>query len=175
MSATGRQRVALRRLTVGVVSRLWWLPLTATGLLTDRGSRGRWFFSPGIVVLTALASTAGKLVIRRPRPGAHSRVAPIGRSSAASFPSTHSACAFAIAAWMQRSRQCVWLHLLAAGLGYSRVRGRVHYPSDVVAGGVLGYAIGRWVDWIWSVLVEAIELLRYGSSRTAVLARGDAE
>lgn len=174
MSATAKQRVTLRRLSLGVVSRLWWLPLTATGLLADRGSRRRWFFVPGIVLLTATASTAGKLVIRRPRPGAHSRIAPIGRLSAASFPSTHSACAFAIAGWMRCSRQRVWLHLLAASLGYSRVSGRVHYPSDVVAGGILGYAIGRCVDWIWSVFVDAIELLRYGSSRAdraEVLAR----
>jgi len=155
--------MSLRGLSLGVASRLWWLPLTAAGLVADRGSRRHWLFAPGIVLLTATVSTTGKLVIRRPRPGAHLRAAPIGRLGAASFPSTHSACAFAIAAWMRRSRQRVWLHLLAATLGYSRVHGRVHHPSDVVAGGILGYAIGRCVDWISSVLVDAIELLRYGS------------
>lgn len=162
MSVIGKHRRPLRRLSLGVASRMWWLPLTATGLLADRGSRRRWSFAPAIVALSGLASTTGKLLIRRPRPGAHSRV-PIGRLRAASFPSTHAACAFAIAGWMRHSHRRAWLHFIAVILGYSRVRGRVHHPSDVVAGGILGYAIGRCADWIWSVLADTIERQRYGN------------
>jgi hypothetical protein len=51
----------------------------------------------------------------------------------------------------------------ARGRESSRVRGRAYHPSDVVAGGILGCAIGRGVDWIWSVLVDAIMFRRHTS------------
>ena len=146
-----------RRVSVDIASRLWWLPLTATGLLRDRGSRGRWLCVPGLVALTAVISTTGKLTIRRPRPSVGYGSPPIGRLGlASSFPSTHAACTFAIAGWMWRSHRRTWLHLLAVTVGYSRVRSRAHHLSDVLAGGALGYAIGRCVDWIWWVLMGAV-------------------
>jgi membrane-associated phospholipid phosphatase len=149
------------RVGVGVVSRLWWLPLTATGLLGDRGSRGRWFCVPGLVALTAAVSTTGKSMIRRPRPSIGYGAPPIGRLGvASSFPSTHAACGFVIAGWMRRSRRRKWLHLLAAAVGYTRVSRRAHYPSDVLAGGALGYAIGRCADWTWGRLTGAVRGLR---------------
>jgi membrane-associated phospholipid phosphatase len=149
--------VNARRVSVDIASRLWWLPLTATGLLRDRGSRGRWLCVPGLVALTAVISTTGKLTIRRPRPSVGYGSPPIGRLGlASSFPSTHAACTFAIAGWMWRSHRRTWLHLLAVTVGYSRVRSRAHHLSDVLAGGALGYAIGRCVDWIWWVLMGAV-------------------
>jgi membrane-associated phospholipid phosphatase len=33
--------------------------------------------------------------------------------------------------------------LLAAALGLSRIRAGLHYPSDVAAGALLGYVVGR--------------------------------
>jgi membrane-associated phospholipid phosphatase len=123
----------------------------AAGVLTDRGSRGRWLCAPGPLALAACVSTTGKLAIRRPRP----RREPIGRLGlASSFPSTHAACAFAIAGWMRRSRHRGWLHLLAATVGYARVRRRAHHLGDVLAGGALGYAIGGCADWSWSLLAS---------------------
>lgn len=106
----------------------------------------RWFLTPGVVVLAALASWIGKLAIRRPRPGSSYRVAPWGRLDAAGFPSTHATCAFAAAAWLRASPQGSWLHLLAVLIGYSRVRCRAHHPADVAAGAILGYGIAWQVD-----------------------------
>lgn len=144
------------RVSVGIASRLWWwLPLTVTGLLKDRGSRGHWLCVPGLVVLTACISTTGKLTIRRPRPRLGNGAPQIGRFGlASSFPSTHAACTFAIAGWMWRSRQRNRLHLLAATVGYARVRSRAHYCSDVLAGGILGYAIGRSADLTYTALMR---------------------
>jgi membrane-associated phospholipid phosphatase len=136
-------------------SPLWWLPLTAAGVLIDRGSRARWLCAPGLLALAASVSTTGKLATRRPRPGRGlgRGSPPIGRlGMASSFPSTHAACAFAIAGWMRRSRHRSWLHLLAAAVGYMRVRRRAHHLGDVLAGGALGYAIGGGADWSWSSL-----------------------
>jgi PAP2 superfamily len=133
----------------------------AAGLLGDRGSRGRWLCIPWLVALTAVVSTAGKLMIRQPRPNVGRSTPPIGRLGIASgFPSTHAACGFAIAGWMSRSRRRNWLHLLAMTVGYARVRRHAHYPSDVLAGGTLGYAIGRCADWAWEKLMRAARELR---------------
>lgn len=148
----------------GVSSRLWWLPLTAVGLLKDRGSRLRWLCVPGLVAVTASVSTTAKFTIRRPRPHLDYGSPPTGRLGlASSFPSTHTACAFAIAGWMCRSRQRNSLHLLAVTVGLIRVRRRVHYLSDVLAGGALGYAIGRFADWTWAGLLGVFGNLRNGS------------
>ncbi len=145
MKGTARRTLVLR-----MAARVWWAPVVVVGALADRGSRARWLLTPGIVVLAASASTACKLVIRRPRPGVSMRIAPLGRLSAAGFPSTHTACAFAIAGWHRGSRQRRWLHLVAIGIGYLRVRRRAHYYGDVVAGGILGYGIAWQAEGVWS-------------------------
>jgi len=141
MRGTARRSFALRTATRG-----WWAPVVVAGVLVDRGSRARWLFTPGIVVLAASASTAAKLVIRRPRPGIPMRVAPFGRLGAAGFPSTHTACAFAIAGWQRGSRQRRLLHVVATGIGYLRVRRRAHRWGDVVAGAMLGYGLAWRID-----------------------------
>jgi len=60
-----------------------------------------------------------------------------------SFPSGHSASAFAFASGVGASLPvaAVPLRALATLVAYSRVHTGVHYPADVVAGSVLGGAI----------------------------------
>jgi membrane-associated phospholipid phosphatase len=108
----------------------------------------RWFLTPAVVVLAALSSWIAKLAIRRPRPGSAYHLAPWGRLGAAGFPSTHSACAFAAAAWLRPSRPGRWLHVLALLIGYSRVRCRAHHPTDVAAGAILGYGVALQAETI---------------------------
>lgn len=134
----GRSRSGV---VVRMAGRMWWLPLVPLGILTERGFRGRWLLVPGVVTVSAVASSVLKLAVRRPRPGIPERRAPRGHLDAAGFPSTHSACAFAIAAWLRRSRHGRRLHLVAVMIGCSRVRCRAHRPTDVVAGAMLGYCI----------------------------------
>jgi len=62
-----------------------------------------------------------------------------------SFPSRHVASAVAMATIGQRAHPAIggamtWLALL---LGVSRVATGVHFPSDVLAGGLLGLVVGR--------------------------------
>ena len=70
--------------------------------------------------------------------------------SPGSFPSTHAAVAFALA-------MTVWLHdkkigslfiLAALGVGVGRVLGNVHYPVDIIAGGIVGVGVAIFVDRI---------------------------
>jgi undecaprenyl-diphosphatase len=89
--------------------------------------------------------------VDRPRPyvdhpGIHLFLAPSGDPS---FPSDHATAAFAIAVSIAlRSRRVGWLALaMAIVLCVARVAVGVHYPSDVVAGALLGSAAALLV-WI---------------------------
>lgn len=67
-----------------------------------------------------------------------------------SFPSRHTASAFALAALMQQVyKDKIWVGIvsygLAAGVGLSRIYENKHWPSDVLVGAALGYAIGQTV------------------------------
>jgi len=68
-------------------------------------------------------------------------------SNAQSFPSGHTAEAFAVASvFAARSKGWVVLTLaygLAAGVAMARVNDRAHFPSDVLAGAIIGTVIGR--------------------------------
>lgn len=71
-------------------------------------------------------------------------------SGAGSFPSGHAIAAFSIATvFANRYHQHRWVPWLAYGLaglvGFSRVPPQAHFPSDVFAGAVLGYAISHYV------------------------------
>jgi undecaprenyl-diphosphatase len=80
---------------------------------------------------------AGKLIVQRHRPF-ETQIGP--PSSTHSFPSGHTAtsfaCATVLSAFVPRLR--VPFFLLAALIGISRVYNGMHYPTDVVAGALLG-------------------------------------
>ncbi|GAB3459641.1 hypothetical protein GCM10027321_17850 [Massilia terrae] len=63
----------------------------------------------------------------------------------ASFPSNHSAVAFAAITPFAKEYDAPWLYGLAAVSSMGRVAARQHWVSDVVGGGVVGYAIGSWL------------------------------
>lgn len=70
-------------------------------------------------------------------------------SSHASFPSGHATVAFALASVVS-ARSSGWVipaasYTLASLVAYSRVNDRQHFPSDVVAGGLIGTAVGRFI------------------------------
>ncbi len=64
-----------------------------------------------------------------------------------SFPSNHTAVAFATAAAVSTRYPnpylAVTLYAAAAGVAYARVYGREHWPTDVFAAAVIGTAAGR--------------------------------
>jgi len=122
---------------------------SAAVLAVAGGSRGRRAAVYGlgcVAVASALANLGAKLATRRERPDREAlgvsteRYVPMPTSS--SFPSGHSAAAFAFAvgvhhAWPAASVPCF---LLAGAVAYSRVYTGVHYPGDVAAGSLVGLA-----------------------------------
>jgi undecaprenyl-diphosphatase len=94
-----------------------------------------------------------KFAGRRRRPDADAAGVPMARRvqmpTSASFPSGHTASASAFASSVAQVIPAVGvpLGIAAAVVGYSRVHSGVHYPGDVVAGSVVGAAIGGTVAW----------------------------
>lgn len=79
--------------------------------------------------------------VKRVRPNdAHGLVISIDRPKDYSFPSGHTAAAFAAAysLYLSNKRSGILMLYSAAVMGFSRVYLLVHYPMDVVAGAAIG-------------------------------------
>lgn len=114
------------------------------------GETGRRAAKTGLVCVattSAVVNLAVKPLARRHRPNRTEGGVPEARHvempMSASFPSGHTAAAFAFAsgAGQVAPFASVPLHGLAALVGYSRVHTGVHYPGDVVAGALIGAVI----------------------------------
>jgi membrane-associated phospholipid phosphatase len=113
--------------------------------------------SESVLVASAIGVTL-MLAVRRPRPWLYGEEAPLADrergGSSVSFPSGHTANAFALAFALfqiERARHPgssapYWLlagsGAIAAAVGTSRVLAGDHFPSDVIAGALLGSAVG---------------------------------
>lgn len=126
------------------------LSFAAAAVLAGTGGRrGRRAAVSGlasVAVASGVTNVAVKLLARRRRPervalgvieGRH-----IPMPVSTSFPSGHSAAAFAFAAGVGHEWPLVAvpLHLLAGTVAYSRVHTGVHFPGDVLVGTAIGLA-----------------------------------
>jgi undecaprenyl-diphosphatase len=136
----------VRRLTIAAdYSRL--SLAAATVLAVTRGPRGRRaarFGLASVAATSAIVNAAIKPVARRRRPDRDTRGVPLSRHVpmpvSRSFPSGHTACAFAFATAVGDvlPHEAVVLRLLAAAVGYSRVHAGVHFPGDVLLWALIG-------------------------------------
>src|SRR5829696_4388748 len=126
-----------------------WIGAAAVLAMTG-GPRGRRAAASGIAslgVTSAIVNLGLKPVGRRRRPDRIGAAVPVTRHvvmpASTSFPSGHSASAFAFASGVGASLPVAAMPLRAVAtlVAYSRVHTGVHYPADVVAGSVLGGAI----------------------------------
>lgn len=97
------------------------------------------------LVLVGFTTMALKYSIKRPRPhDTYPEIENITSGGGYSFPSGHTSLAFATATSLSiafpKWYVVVPSYLWATSVGYSRMGLGVHYPSDVLAGAVLGSA-----------------------------------
>jgi len=126
-------------------SRLWLLIAGALALFAGRaGQRAAARGLIAIAIAAAVANGPAKLLVRRRRPFSRSHPALIRMPRSTSFPSGHTAAAFAFAtaAGTELPVLAAALVPLAGAVAYSRVHTGVHYPSDVAAGAGVGIVSG---------------------------------
>ena len=152
---TPRLDSAMRRLShTADHGKLWFAIAAALALLGGPGGRlaaRRGLVSLGIA--SGLANLLAKPLTTRRRPARREaeelarRHVQMPRSS--SFPSGHSASAFAFAtaAGAAQPMLSAPLRTLAMLVGYSRVHTGVHYPADVLAGAIVGVSAAEVAAW----------------------------
>ncbi len=129
-----------------------WFALAAG--LTVFGRRPRRAALLGVAAIGAASASVNlvvKPVLSRERPDRHGAAVVQSRHvrmpTSASFPSGHAASAFAFVSALSEELPvtAVPLRLVATAVAYSRVHTGVHYPGDVVIGGVIGAVCGATV------------------------------
>ena len=125
-------------------SKLWFAVAAALALKPGRPRRAALLGVASIGLASATANLVGKGLLRRARPDRAGLNVPAGRKvkmpGSTSFPSGHSASAFAFATAVGDELPLAWLplHAVAAAISYSRVHTGVHYPGDVLVGSLMG-------------------------------------
>jgi decaprenylphosphoryl-5-phosphoribose phosphatase len=109
----------------------------------DDSNREAWLVCAALAPIAIGLNYVVKLIVRRPRPVLEGLPPLGGAPSSLSFPSAHATSAFAVATAMTRVEP---LGALAFVLAFALALGRpylgMHYPSDVLAGAVLGVLLG---------------------------------
>jgi membrane-associated phospholipid phosphatase len=125
---------------------------SAAVLALTGGQSGRRAAAYGLAsvgVTATVVNVAVKPLGRRRRPDRVAQNVPLARHvrmpASRSFPSGHSAAAFAFATGVGHvlPPAAVPLRALAALVSYSRVHTGVHYPGDVVTGALIGTALAQ--------------------------------
>lgn len=103
------------------------------------------------LLLAGIITTGLKYAVNRPRPfETYPFIVNKSKAGSPSFPSGHTSEAFSVAAslsfafpkWYVITPSFLW----AASVGYSRMELGVHYPSDVLAGAIIGTG-SCWLAW----------------------------
>jgi membrane-associated phospholipid phosphatase len=125
---------------------------SAAALAVAGGSTGRRAAAMGLASVTVTATVVNLLLKplgRRRRPDRSAQRVPAARHVrmpiSSSFPSGHSAAAFAFATGVGHVSPVagVPLYGLAALVAYSRIHTGVHFPGDVVVGALAGGALAE--------------------------------
>ena len=119
-----------------------WIILAALLLIFPKTRRAGAAMAVSLAIEFTLCDLIIKPIVARPRPcDVDPSVALlISRQNSWSFPSGHTGAAFSGAVSLTLSRSKLWpaALLLAVVTGFSRLYPFVHYPTDVLAGALLG-------------------------------------
>lgn len=120
-----------------------WLALGVGGAVVDQPRRAHWRRATRAVVLANAVNQAVKFAVHRRRPQLPD-LPPLTRTpTQLSFPSAHSATSAAAVHAYWHLAPPLPLRAAATAMALSRLYLGVHYPSDIVAGVLLGAVIGN--------------------------------
>ena len=145
--------VTMRRLSNAANHSLIWLGVAAG--LSVTGRTGRKAAARGLLaigVTSAVVNLGIKPLSTRRRPDRVQAGVPdqrqVSMPRSTSFPSGHSASAFAFATAVSRDNPwlAIAIQFLAGGVAYSRVHTGVHYPGDTIVGALIGVGAGQAVS-----------------------------
>jgi undecaprenyl-diphosphatase len=149
-----------------ITEKLHWFPvwgILIVSLLWKGGRKGRivvFLIIPVIILSDQLSAHVLKPLIARPRPcvtlpDVHLLV---GLKRSMSFPSAHAANFFAVATYFNYFYpKYRWVYFGSAFfVALSRVSIGVHYPLDIIAGGILGAACALFVIYTWRGIEKII-------------------
>jgi membrane-associated phospholipid phosphatase len=120
-----------------------WFGLGVVLAIVDSSNREAWLICAVLAPVAIALNYVIKLIVKRPRPVLEGLPPLGGAPSSLSFPSAHATSSFAVATAMTRVDSLGALaFILAIALSLGRPYLGMHYPSDVLAGAVLGVALG---------------------------------
>jgi membrane-associated phospholipid phosphatase len=121
-----------------------WVTIGVVLALLDSSNREAWLICAALAPVAIGLNYVVKALVKRPRPDLGPGLPPLGGApSSLSFPSAHATSSFAVATAMTRVEPIAALaFILAAALALGRPYLGMHYPSDVLAGAILGVALG---------------------------------
>ena len=124
-----------------------WFGIGLAGAALDAPRRKQWLASAAIGPAAIGLNFGIKLIVKRPRPTLGGLPPLGGAPSSLSFPSAHATASFAAATAMSRFAPELKPALFGAATAMAVTRPYLgmHYPSDVVAGALLGSVLGRVV------------------------------
>lgn len=120
-----------------------WVALGVALALLDPERRESWLICAALGPIAIVLNYGVKLLVKRPRPVLEGLPPLGGAPSSLSFPSAHAFSSFAVATAMVRVDPATAGALLVAlALSLGRPYLGMHYPSDVLAGALLGILLG---------------------------------
>lgn len=120
-----------------------WVAIGVVLALIDPDRRDEWLICALLGPVAIVLNYGIKLVVKRPRPVLEGLPPLGGAPSSLSFPSAHALSSFAVATAMFRVDPATAGALVVAlAISLCRPYLGMHYPSDVLAGALLGIVLG---------------------------------
>jgi len=120
----------------------------------SKSTRKKFIILASVLILVAIISQGLKTFDYKERPfNTYPFIEKLSDGGGSSFPSGHTMEAFAMAAALSllfsKLRIVIPVYLWAMLVAYSRMALGVHYPSDVVAGILIGTFVGLTAPWLF--------------------------